>query len=187
MIQKSKLSCLSIPATTGYLSIHNSKSCHLPFQKILALFHISHKQESSQKRSNVPWQYFSCSTRKENTWNTTKTHDFYKVYGYACLYKYDTSKTDEIKVTNLTITFVCECYPHKLIRHLAHTKKYTVSKYENGFYYVNGDIIPIQIIVKKKLSKTENLWLASLTNSLHEKETAQNINYQNQLMEQLGI
>ena len=101
--------------------------------------------------------------------------DFYKVYGYACFYKYDTSKTDAIKVTDLTITFVCEGYPQKLIRHLERTEKYKISKYENGIYYVSGDIIPIQIIVKKRLSKTENLWLTSLTNSLREKETAQRL------------
>lgn len=101
--------------------------------------------------------------------------DFYKVYGYTCFYKYDTSKTDEIKVTDLTITLVCERYPYKLIRHLETVRKYKISKFENGIYYATGDIIPIQIIVKKRLSKTENLWLASLTNSLQEKGTAQQL------------
>ena len=70
---------------------------------------------------------------------------------------------------------MCEGYPRKLIRHLETTKKYKISKYGNGIYYVEGDIIPIQIIVKKKLSTTENLWLASLTNSLREKETAKKL------------
>jgi len=101
--------------------------------------------------------------------------DFYKVYGYACFYKYDTSITNEIKITELTISFVCEGYPRKLIRHLETTKKYKISKHGNGIYYVEGDIIPIQIIVKKHLSSTENLWLVSLTNSLREKETAQKL------------
>ena len=101
--------------------------------------------------------------------------DFYKVYGYACFYKYDISITNEIKITDLTISFVCEGYPRKLIRHLETTKKYKISKHGNGIYYVEGDIIPIQIIVKKKLSTTENLWLASLTNSLREKETAKKL------------
>lgn len=101
--------------------------------------------------------------------------DFYKVYGYTCFYKYDTSKIDEIKVTDLTITFVCEGYPRKLIRHLERTRKYKLSKFENGIYYVSGDIIPIQIIVKNRLSKTENLWLASLTNKLSQREQAQSL------------
>lgn len=44
--------------------------------------------------------------------------DFYKVYGYTCFYKYDTSTIDEIKITDVTITFVSEGYPRKLIVHL---------------------------------------------------------------------
>jgi len=66
--------------------------------------------------------------------------DFYKVYGYACFYKYDTSITNEIKITDLTISFVCEGYPRKLIRHLETTKKYKISKHGNGIYYVEGDM-----------------------------------------------
>lgn len=98
--------------------------------------------------------------------------DFYKVYGYACFYKYDTAFIDEIKITDISITFVSEGYPRKLIRHLENTKKYKISKYENGIYYVKGDIIPIQIIVKKRLLKKENLWLSSLTNKLTQTEQA---------------
>ena len=98
--------------------------------------------------------------------------DFYKVYGYACFYKYDTSIINEIKITDITITFVSEGYPRKLIQHLEKIKKYKISKYENGIYYVEGDIIPIQIIVKKKLSKKENIWLSSLTNKLTQTEQA---------------
>lgn len=84
----------------------------------------------------------------------------------------DTSTINEIKVTDITITFVSECYPRKLIQHLEKTKKYKISKYENGIYYVEGDIIPIQIIVKKKLSTKENIWLSSLTNKLTQTEQA---------------
>jgi len=98
--------------------------------------------------------------------------DFYKVYGYACFYKYDTSIVNEIKITDITITFISEGYPRKLLRHLENTKKYRILKYENGIYYIEGDIIPIQIIVKKRLSKTENLWLTSLTNKLTETKQA---------------
>lgn len=100
--------------------------------------------------------------------------DFYKVYGYTCFYKYDTSTVDDIKITDITITFVSEGYPRNLIEHLKKVKKYEISKYENGIYYVKGDIIPIQIIVKKRLSKHTNLWLTSLTNKLHQTDHAKN-------------
>jgi len=98
--------------------------------------------------------------------------DFYKVYGYTCFYKSDTSTMDEIKITDITITFVSEGYPRNLIEHLKKVKKYEISKYENGIYYVKGDIMPIQIIVKKRLSKHTNLWLTSLTNKLFLKDQA---------------
>lgn len=101
--------------------------------------------------------------------------DFYKVYGYTCFYKYDSPTVDEIKITDVTITFVSERYPYKLIKHLINTKKYTISKYTAGIYYINGDIIPIQIIVRKRLSQRENLWLSSLTNRLTEKEQAKQL------------
>ena len=85
------------------------------------------------------------------------------------------SNTKVLKITDVTITLVSESYPRNLIRHLETIRKYKVTKYENGIYYVNGDMIPIQIIVKKQLSKTENLWLSSLTNKLRHKEQAKEL------------
>ncbi|MCI9439979.1 MAG: hypothetical protein HFH15_01830 [Ruminococcus sp.] len=101
--------------------------------------------------------------------------DFYKVYGYTCFYKADVPFADSIPVQELTITFVSEQYPRKLIRHLKAVKKYEVEMVEAGIYSVKGDVIPIQIIVTQKLSETENLWLKSLTNHLKETEDARRL------------
>ena len=46
---------------------------------------------------------------------------------------------------------------------------------EKGIYYVNGDLIPIPILVTKNLSGEENLWLKSLTNKLKATETAEKL------------
>ena len=43
--------------------------------------------------------------------------DFYKVLGYACFYKADTKKTDEIKVDDITVSFMCFRYPRELMKH----------------------------------------------------------------------
>lgn len=94
--------------------------------------------------------------------------DFYKVYGYACFYKADTGKTNEIPAEELTITFVSNYYPQKMIRHLKNARKYTIEEMEPGIYYVHGDIIAIQIIVTSQLSPEHNLWLYSLTDSLND-------------------
>ncbi len=82
---------------------------------------------------------------------------------------------DSISAKELTLTFVSEKYPHKLIRHLKTVKKYQVKMEGQGIYYVEGDLIPIQIIVTRQLSETENLWLRSLTDKLKETKDAKKL------------
>ena len=101
--------------------------------------------------------------------------DFYKVYGYTCFYKADVQYADSIPAEELSITFVSGKYPRKMIKHLTKIKKYQVTEVEKGIYYVNGDFIPIQILVTKNLSGEENLWLKSLTNKLKATETAEKL------------
>jgi len=88
--------------------------------------------------------------------------DFYKVYGYACIYAY----LNETPITDLTITFVESHYPRELLKHLEKVKGYTVAKTSSGIYNVVGDIIPIQIIDSRKLTAEENVWLRSLRSDL---------------------
>jgi len=84
--------------------------------------------------------------------------DFYKVYGYACLY----ATINKIPMTSLTVSFIESRYPRKLLEHLRRERGYTVEKTGTGIYTVSGDILPIQIINSRKLSEKENLWLKSL-------------------------
>ena len=101
--------------------------------------------------------------------------DFYKVYGYACFYKADVTRADSISAKELTIIFVSERYPRKLIRHLRTVRKYEVEKAEDGIYNVKGDVFSIQILVTKELSEKENLWLKSLTNNLKGSDNARKL------------
>lgn len=96
--------------------------------------------------------------------------DFYKVYGYTCLYKADTPSVNQIRLNELTITFISRKYPRKLLRHLELERGFTIQKIESGIYYIVGDAIPIQFVVANKLSQTENLWLKGLTNQLQNYE-----------------
>ena len=68
--------------------------------------------------------------------------DFYKVYGYACLY----ASLENSSVTGMTITFVGGHYPRKLLNHLRKIRKYAVDEISPGIYTVHGDVLPIQII-----------------------------------------
>jgi hypothetical protein len=88
--------------------------------------------------------------------------DFYKVYGYACLY----TSFKRIPITDLTVSFIESRYPQKLLDHLKNTRNYTIAETGEGIYTVRGDILPIQVIDSRKLSKTENLWLKNLSDKL---------------------
>jgi len=88
--------------------------------------------------------------------------DFYKVYGYACLY----ASFNNVPITDITVTFIESHYPEKLLEHLKKERGYTVAETGAGIYTVSGDILPVQIIDSRLLPVEENLWLKSLSNRL---------------------
>jgi hypothetical protein len=89
-------------------------------------------------------------------------NDFYKVYGYACLY----AALNKAPVTALTLAFAVSRSPRELIKHLAAVRGYTVVETYPGIQEIRGDILPMQIIESKKLSSADNLWLKSLRGGL---------------------
>ena len=88
--------------------------------------------------------------------------DFYKVYGYTCLY----ASFERVPITSLTVTFVESRHPQKLLGHLRDERGYAVAENHPGIYTVRGDILPIQVIDSRKLTADENLWLKSLSDRL---------------------
>ena len=92
--------------------------------------------------------------------------DFYKVYGYACIYKSDTRRVGEIRPEEITLTFVCNHYPRVMIGNLKRSRGLEAVKKGEGIYYLVGDEFPIQVIITKELSKEENYWLQNLRNDL---------------------
>jgi hypothetical protein len=89
--------------------------------------------------------------------------DFLKVYAYANLYAAITPGAD---LSEITLSFVASRYPRKLLRYLSGIRGYRVTETSARIYLVSGDYVPIQIIISKKLSERENLWLKSLTGGL---------------------
>ena len=92
--------------------------------------------------------------------------DFYKTYAYACIYKSDVEKIDQIPALELTITLVCYHYPRVMLQKLQRDRKITAEKMESGIYYLIGDAIPIQLIIVPDLLKENNYWLNNLRNDL---------------------
>ena len=100
--------------------------------------------------------------------------DFYQVYGYACFFKADTEKVNEIKAEEITITFVCRKKPEKLIKHLQEERGLRLEEKE-GIYTIYGDFFQMQLLLTSVLPETENFWLRYLTNDLKTVEEANKI------------
>lgn len=93
-------------------------------------------------------------------------NDFYKVYGYACFYQSDTEKIHEIRMSEITISFVCSHYPREMLRSLREERGIEAEKTGDGIYHLKNDVIPIQMILSHELPREENRWLASLRKDL---------------------
>ena len=69
--------------------------------------------------------------------DSLSVNDFYKVYGYACIYQSNTDRVKEIDPEELTLTFACSHYPRKLLRHLETVRGMRAEYQGGGIYYLN--------------------------------------------------
>ncbi len=97
-------------------------------------------------------------------------NDFYKVMAYACIYQSNTKKVMEISPEELTLTFVCSAYPGKVVRHLQKQYGARVREADQGIFYIEGMMFPMQILLTDRLSKEEYVWLSRLRRGLRFKE-----------------
>jgi hypothetical protein len=88
--------------------------------------------------------------------------DFHKVGAYARLY----SVLNQVDITDITVSFVEEAHPRKLLEYLKGVYGYAVSEKWPGIYHVSGDIMPVQIIESKRLGKDNDIWLRDLRGGL---------------------
>lgn len=98
--------------------------------------------------------------------DSLSVNDFYKVYGYTCFYQSNTDHVKEIDPEDMTITFVSNCYPREMFRHLQEVRNITVERQSKGIYYLKGDAIPMQYLNLKELDEDENYWLQALRTNL---------------------
>ncbi len=101
--------------------------------------------------------------------------DYYKTMGYACFYKADAPKTDSIKISDITVSFVFRNWPRRLAAHLIDERHLYLKKKERGLYYINGELFPVQMICTSELSPEKNIWLSSLTNDLKQGKTVERL------------
>jgi len=66
-------------------------------------------------------------------------------------------------------------YPRKLIKHWQKNRQYEICQTESGIYLIEGDIIPMQLLILSGLSEHENLWLSGLGRRIGETQMAERL------------
>ena len=90
------------------------------------------------------------------------TWDYNKVLAYAYFY----SAIEKVPMSDITITISLTIYPQKLIKTLESERGLTVKDMGDGVYYIEGEVVPIQILESKRLSQSTNLFLHNLRSNL---------------------
>ena len=98
--------------------------------------------------------------------DTLNINTFYKVAGYACLYKSYEETADGINADDITISFVRGKRPEKLLKYFKNNNVQVSTPYK-GIYYINGiSPFPAQIIATNELEGKTHLWLKALTDKM---------------------
>ena len=98
--------------------------------------------------------------------DSLSVNDFYKVYGYACIYQSNTDRIKEIDPEDMTLTFVCSHYPSEFLKHLERVRGMCTEYQGGGIYYLKGDPIPMQLLIAPRMSDEENYWIQSMRTDL---------------------
>ena len=98
--------------------------------------------------------------------DSLSVNDFYKVYGYACIYQSNTDRIKEIDPEDMTLTFVCSHYPREFLKHLERVRGMCTEYQGGGIYYLRGDPIPMQLLITPRMSDEENYWIQSMRTDL---------------------
>lgn len=99
--------------------------------------------------------------------NDTLNEDtYFKVMAYAYLYKSSEKHVGDIDINSVTITFVRERKPEKLLRWFS-DNNYKVYEKTSGIYYVEKDgFIKTQVVVTAEAGEKEHIFLKILKRGL---------------------
>ncbi len=87
---------------------------------------------------------------------------FYKTLGYGCLYKAQGSHVNAIRRTDISVTFIRERKPEKLLQELA--ELYDVIERAPGIYMLQGEglLFAVQILVLREMTWEKHIWVTAL-------------------------
>ena len=91
---------------------------------------------------------------------------FLKGLAYAYLYKCQEQHIDDILLEHVTLTFIRERKPIKLFKQLQKKNFIIEEKWPGIYYIIKENFIKIQIVVTRRLSLENHLWLNSLSSNI---------------------
>lgn len=94
--------------------------------------------------------------------------DYLKGIGYACLYKAQESHEGEIDINDITITFIRDGKPVKLLKYLAGEGYNIIEEYSGIYRFKIPGQFAIQIINTKVIDAEKYVWLKALSNEIEE-------------------
>ena len=92
--------------------------------------------------------------------------DYNRILGYAFFY----SSFEKIPMSEITLTISLTMYPRELTRYLMDDRRLKIQDLGDGIYYIEGEIVPIQILESKRLSTDSNLFLRNLRSKLDQED-----------------
>ena len=102
--------------------------------------------------------------------DTFNINTFYKVTGYACLYKAYEGAGEIINADDVTISIVRETKPEKLFKYFKDNGLEVAMPYK-GIYYVCGLLpFPTQVIATSELEQEGHIWLKALTDKMEKQD-----------------
>ena len=84
--------------------------------------------------------------------------DYNKVLAYALLYSF----FEKVPLEDITVTFSLTVRPRDLLKYLKNVRGLGSHFAGDGVTYIEGDILPVQILESKKLPEDENLFIKGL-------------------------
>lgn len=95
--------------------------------------------------------------------------DFFKTVGYACIYKGLGKTVDQVPIDQLTVSLFREGCPRELFQSLEGYGLRVKKRYE-GVYYVEGLLLPAQVVVTKELEGKKHRSLKILSREALEED-----------------
>ena len=109
---------------------------------------------------------------------------YYKVNGYACLFKAYGEQVDSIKAEDITISLFRHTKPEGLFRHFKREGILIANPYP-GIYYVEGNsMFSMQIVVTRELNPDKHIWLVALSGRLKKEQVEKVLKRASQLTDE---